>query len=149
MGGAVTALLLGPWQFLPRLRARRPALHRWTGRVYVPAAAATGVGGLLLVPVGLYPPFAPAGFAVLAVLTLVSTGAAVVAVLRGRVALHRTWMVRSYALVFTGVTFRLWLAVLTGAGVSFEHAYVPGAWIGWLLNLLVAERLILRHQRDV
>ncbi|MEV6205810.1 hypothetical protein [Kitasatospora sp. NPDC051914] len=58
-------------------------------------------------------------------------------------------MVRSYAPIFTGVTFRLRPAALTGAGVSLEHAYVPGAWIGRLLDLPVAERLILRHRRDV
>ncbi|MFF2040768.1 DUF2306 domain-containing protein [Kitasatospora sp. NPDC058170] len=148
IGGAVTALLLGPWQFLPRLRTRLPALHRWTGRVYLPAAAATGVGGLLLVPVGLYPPLAPAGFAVLAVLTLVSTVTAFAVIRRGEVARHRIWMVRSYALIFTGVTFRLWLIVLTGAGVSFQLAYVTGAWSGWVLNLLVAERLVARLRRE-
>ncbi|MFC8447858.1 DUF2306 domain-containing protein [Kitasatospora sp. NPDC057223] len=141
VGGAVVALLAGPWQFLPRLRARRPRLHRWTGRVYVLTATATGLGGLLLVPVGLYPPVAPAGFAALAVLTLVSTAAAVRAIRRGDPARHRIWMTRSYALIFTGVTFRLWLMALTAAGVGFQQAYVTGAWAGWALNLLVAERL--------
>ncbi len=34
-GLASTALLVGPWQFLPRLRARVPRLHRWLGRIYI------------------------------------------------------------------------------------------------------------------
>ncbi|WP_405019826.1 DUF2306 domain-containing protein [Kitasatospora sp. NBC_00070] len=145
VGGAVTALLLGPWQFLPRLRARRPAVHRFVGRVYLLGALATAVGGLLLVPNGLYPPIAPAGFAGLAVAVLVTTGAAFGAIRCGRVAGHRVWMIRSYALVFTGVTFRLWLMAGAAAGVPFEQAYTSGAWSAWLVNLLVAEHLIARR----
>ncbi len=95
----------------------------------------------LLVPVVLYPPVAPAGFAALAVLTLVSTAAAFVAIRRGDPVRHRIWMTRSYALIFTGVSFRLRLMAFTAAGVSFQQAYVTGAWAGRVLNLLVAERL--------
>ena len=51
---------------------------------------------------GLYPPVAPAGFAALAVLTPVSTAAALVAIRRGDPVRHRIWMTRSYALIFTG-----------------------------------------------
>lgn len=39
------------------------------------------------------------------------------------------------------MTFRLWLTAFTAAGSSFQQAYVTGAWAGWVLNLLVAERL--------
>ncbi|WP_457031907.1 DUF2306 domain-containing protein [Kitasatospora sp. P5_F3] len=145
VGGAVLALLLGPWQFLPRLRARRPAVHRFVGRVYLVSALATAVGGLLLVPKGLFGPVAPAGFAALGVAVLLTTGAAFGSIRRGRVARHQVWMIRSYALIFTGVTFRLWLTVGAAAGVPFEQAYTSGAWSAWLINLLVAERLITRR----
>ena len=29
------ALVIGPFQFLSRLRGRRPTLHRWMGRIYL------------------------------------------------------------------------------------------------------------------
>ncbi|MDQ0306049.1 putative membrane protein [Kitasatospora herbaricolor] len=144
VGGGVVALVLGPWQFPPRLRTRRPALHRLIGRVYLAAALATAVGGLLLVPKGLFGPVAPLGFAALAVLLLVATVAAFVSIRRGAVTRHRIWMVRSYALIFTGVTFRLWISGFSAAGVPFGQAYESGAWAGWLLNLLVAEHVIAR-----
>ncbi|GJF28886.1 hypothetical protein KNE206_15860 [Kitasatospora sp. NE20-6] len=144
VGGGVVALVLGPWQFVPRLRIRHPAVHRFVGRVYVLGALATGVGGLLLVPTGLAGPVGPLGFAALAVLLLAATTAGFVTIRRGAVVRHRIWMIRSYALIFTGVTFRLWLSVLSGAGLPFDQVYGSGAWTSWLVNLLVAERLIAR-----
>ncbi|MEU9131401.1 DUF2306 domain-containing protein [Kitasatospora sp. NPDC048540] len=151
VAGGIVALVLGPWQFPPRLRARRPAVHRWVGRLYLTAVAATGVGGLLLAPHGLFAPAAPLGFAVLAVLLLATSAAALVTIRRGAVERHRRWMVRSYALIFTGVTFRLWLMVLGSVGVPFDQAYVSGAWGALLLDLAVAERVLAggREHRPV
>ncbi|RKE22419.1 DUF2306 domain-containing protein [Streptomyces sp. TLI_171] len=146
IGGGVTALAVGLLQFLPGLRARRPAVHRRTGRVYAVAAAATGVGGLLIAPHGLYPPVAPLGFTVLAVLTLGTTALGVAEARRGRTARHRRWMLRSYALMFTAVTFRLWLVLFGALGLPAGPVYASGAWASWLINLAAAERL-LRSRR--
>ncbi|QKW22692.1 DUF2306 domain-containing protein [Kitasatospora sp. NA04385] len=144
IGGGVVALSLGPLQFLSGLRARRPALHRWTGRVYVLAAAAMGLGGLLVAPHGLYPPVAPLGFVLLAVLTLTTTALGLHHARHGRIPAHRRWMLRSYALMFTAVTFRLWLVLLTPTGLPAALVYASGAWISWIINLAVAERLLRR-----
>ena len=43
------ALILGLFQFLPRLRANNPTLHRWTGRLYVLMVLIGGLAGLVLV----------------------------------------------------------------------------------------------------
>ncbi len=45
---APLALAFGVMQFFPGLRARRPTLHRWTGRFYVAMVVAGGVSGLVL-----------------------------------------------------------------------------------------------------
>ncbi|GLW67988.1 hypothetical protein Kpho02_02870 [Kitasatospora phosalacinea] len=142
VGGGVLALALGPLQFLPGLRARRPALHRWTGRTYALATAALGVGGLLIAPHGLHPPFSPLGFALLDVLTLTTTALGVHHARHGRVAAHRRWMLRSYALIFTAVTFRLWLVLLSPTGLPASVVYTSGAWASWIVNLAVAEKLL-------
>ncbi|MFJ5880680.1 DUF2306 domain-containing protein [Kitasatospora cineracea] len=147
IGGGVTALVAGLPQFLPGLRARRPAAHRRTGRLYVLAAAATGLGGLLIAPHGLYPPVAPLGFTVLALLTLTTTALGLHHARHGRVPAHRRWMLRSYALMFTAVTFRLWLFLLAPTPLSPAAVYASGAWVSWLVNLAVAERL-LRGRRS-
>ncbi|MFJ3788848.1 DUF2306 domain-containing protein [Kitasatospora sp. NPDC090091] len=144
IGAGVLALLLGPWQFLPGLRARHPGAHRWTGRAYLVSAAVTGVGGLLLAPRALVPPVAPVGFAVLGGLTLGASAAAYRAARQRRFDRHRGWAIRSYALILTAVTLRIWLPVFDAAGADFDTAYAAAAWAPWLINLLVAEYLIGR-----
>jgi hypothetical protein len=47
-GFAATALILGPWQFLARMRAGRPRVHRWIGRSYAICALIAGAAGLIL-----------------------------------------------------------------------------------------------------
>jgi uncharacterized membrane protein len=145
VAGAVVALVLGPWQFVRRLRVRYPAAHRFIGRVYLVSTLAAGVGGLLLAPKALGSPAGPLGFGTLAVLTLGTSTAAYVSIRRRQVARHRAWMTRSYALIFTGVTFRLWISGLPAVGLcSFDQAYRTGAFAAWMINLLVAELLIAR-----
>ncbi|MFE7564165.1 DUF2306 domain-containing protein [Kitasatospora sp. NPDC057500] len=147
VGGGVLAILLGPWQFLPRLRARRPGLHRLTGRLYLLAVLATGTGGLLLAPHGLVGPIAPIGFTLLAVLLLLSSALAWRSALRRDLVRHRAWATRSYALVLAAATLRIWLPVMDLAGVPFDQAYAAVGWTCWLINLVVAEHLIGRFPR--
>ncbi|MCX4745757.1 DUF2306 domain-containing protein [Kitasatospora sp. NBC_01287] len=141
VGGGILALTLGPWQFSRRLRAGRPAVHRVLGRLYLLGAAAAGIGGLLMAPTALAAPAAPLGFAVLAVLLLATSTAATVTIRRREIVRHRIWMTRSYALIFSAVTFRLLLVLLPALGMSFNTAYGSGAWAAWVIDLLVAERL--------
>ena len=142
VGGGVVALAIGPWQFRASLRASRPRVHRWMGRTYVTAALAAGVGGLLLAPLSQGGPLAHLGFGTLAVLLLVTTGLAFVAIRRRRFPVHRAWMTRSYALVFTAVTFRLWLGLGALAALPPDQVYAVGSWTSWLIDLLVAELLL-------
>ena len=117
------------------------------GRVYVLAVLATGVGGLLLAPTTHTGRLAGLAFALLALGTLASTAMAFVAIRRRQIARHREWMTRSYAFIFTGVSFRLWVLLLSVLGVGFDTAYVVGAWIAWPINLAVAELLLRRRRR--
>jgi uncharacterized membrane protein len=145
VAGGVLALALGPVQFVSRLRRRFPKVHRLTGRVYLVGAVAAGTGGLLLAPASYAGAVAALGFVALAVLMLATAVAAFVTIRRRRVERHRAWITRSYALIFAAVTFRLWLMLLSAAGVSFEVAYMSGAWLSWMINLLVAE-LVIRNR---
>ena len=147
VAGAVVALSLGPWQFVSRLRYRWPRVHRVVGRVYVVAVLATGVGGLMLAPTTYTGPLTGLAFALLAVGTLGSTAMAFVAIRRRQIARHQVWMTRSYAFIFTGVSFRLGLMLLPPLGLSFDTAYAVSAWIAWPINLAVAEVLLRRRRR--
>src|SRR3569623_299996 len=47
---APLALVLGPFQFFPGLRAKYPQAHRWSGRLYVAACTVAGTGALATTP---------------------------------------------------------------------------------------------------
>jgi uncharacterized membrane protein len=121
--GSGTALLVGGFQFSARLRRNYPQVHRWTGRVYLLACLAGGLGGLGLATISFGGPPTHVGFALLATLWLVSGAQAYAAIRRGDVASHRRWMIRSFALTFAAVTLRLELGLLAGAwGLGFDDA---------------------------
>jgi uncharacterized membrane protein len=147
VGGAVVALPLGLLQFSSGVRSRWPRVHRTVGRTYLVAVLATSVGGLLLAPTTHTGRLAGLAFALLALSTLASTAMALVAIRRRQLARHRVWMTRSYALIFTGVSFRLCLVLLPVLGLSFDMAYAVGAWIAWPINLAVAEVCLRRSCR--
>jgi uncharacterized membrane protein len=138
--GAVVALVLGPLQFSSRLRAVRPELHRWLGRIYL------GVGVLVGGSAGLFMAFhafggtvARLGFGCLAVTWLFTGLRAYLAIRAHDVATHRRWMVRNFALTFAGVTLRLWMPTAFVSGIPFEVAYPVVAWLCWVPNLIAAE----------
>ena len=138
-GAASTALLLGPFQFIARLRAKRPRLHRWMGRTYVIACLAGGASGLLLAAGSSAGPIAQAGFGLLAVCWMIANVQAWRLALAGRYAEHRRWMVRSFAMTFGAVTLRLYLPIAPIMGYDFMTAYVAISWLAWVPNLMVAE----------
>jgi len=137
---AIFALLLGPFQFSTRLRAKAPKIHRWIGRAYL------GIGVLIGGSSGLYMaqfayggPIARLGFAALALSWLVTGAFAYAAIRRGEIQTHRKWMIRNFALAFAAVTLRLYIPLGFMAGVEFETSYQAIAWLCWVPNLLVAE----------
>lgn len=147
LGGGV-ALLVGWTQFLPRLRARRVALHRLFGKIYVAAILLFGATGgfvVALVANGGFP--SALGFGSLAVLWFVSTLLAYRSILKKDIEQHKGWMIRSYALTFAAVTLRLWLPLFTaGFRLPFEQAYLAVAWFCWVPNLIVGEYLVWRER---
>ena len=143
---ASVALAVGSVQFAKRLRSRRPAVHRWIGRLYVLCVLIAGLSGIALGP------FAPGGwvaglgFMILGVLWIITTGIAVAAARRRDFAKHRDWMIRSFALTFAGVTLRLLLAPFVLTGGDYVSNSVWLAWACWVPNILFAEWLIARSR---
>ena len=130
-------------------------MHRTVGRVVLGSIAIAGVAGLVLAPHSLAGAAGTVGFGLLALLWVTFAATAFRAIRRREVAVHRRWMVRTFALTYAAVTLRLWLGVLIAlqaglAGVdgqtAFDRAYVVVPFLAWIPNLLVAE-LYLRTRR--
>lgn len=144
--GGMLALALGPFQFLAGLRARRPGLHRWMGRVYLFGIALGGLAGLYMATYAYTGLVAGLGFGSLALAWLFTGAMALLSIRRRQVAEHRRWMLRNFALTFAAVTLRLELPLLAAA-LGFETAYMLIAWLCWLPNLLVAQWMLGRATR--
>jgi uncharacterized membrane protein len=143
VGLAPAALVLMPFQLRPWLRAARPALHRWMGRLYAGSVAIAGSAGLVLALGTESGATASAGFAAMSVLWLASTALGVAKARAGDITSHRAWMFRSAALTFAAVTLRLELPILVAGSLEYPTAYSIVAWLCWVPNLLAAE-LVLR-----
>ncbi len=141
IAAASTALLLGPWQFLGRLRRSAPRVHRAMGKIYVLACVIGAGAAILIAPSSNGGRVAASGFLTLAMLWLWTTGMAVVAIRAGRIEDHRRWMRRSFALTFAGVTLRLYLPIALIGLFPFSAAYAVIAWMCWVPNLLLADHL--------
>jgi hypothetical protein len=128
--GAIV-LLFAPLQFSDRLRKRFTRAHRIMGRMYV-------AGAILLAPLGAYIQYyqermgAPRSFTILAIvdaaLLMGATAIAFVFAVRRKIALHRQWATRSYALalVFIAGRFVLGITGWEALGVEIVQAIIWG-----------------------
>ncbi len=146
ISAAPVALAIATFQLMPRLRARRPGLHRWMGRAYALAILIGGLGALGMLPTANGGPAAQVGFGLLALGWLGTTAIAVFHARARRFDLHRRWMIRSFALTFAAVTLRLEMPVLmAGFGLDYPTAIVILGWLCWLPNLALAELVLTRN----
>ncbi len=146
--GSLTALLIGPWQFVTSLRAKFPKLHRWSGRVYMIAVLIGGIGGFFIAWSSEYGPIAVTGFALLSVVWLLVTGKGYLCVRNRQFQAHRKWMMRSFALTAAAITLRLGLPVAPALGYEFNTGYIALSWASWLINLGITEIYLKLNASD-
>ncbi len=136
--GAV-ALFLGPLQFVRAIRARRPAVHRLMGRVYLATILVSALAGLWLAPFANGGLPGSTGFAALSVVWLATSAMALTAIRRGRIREHREWMIRSYVVTLAFVWVRLILGTGLVLGADIQAVFGVAAWACWAVPLLVVE----------
>ncbi|MFI8075473.1 DUF2306 domain-containing protein [Streptomyces sp. NPDC086033] len=155
---AIVTCCLQVW---PALRQRYPKVHRVSGRLYVAAGVLPGgLAGLAVAyasPSGLSMQMSTMTTSVLWI------GTAVVGLRmarQGRIADHRRWMVRSFALTMSIVVSRV-------LGVVYDHTILPppgagadiptliawgqeraglASWPGWIVPLLIAEWWLIERE---
>lgn len=141
------AVGLGALQFNRWILTRYRALHRALGTIYVASSVIVGIAGLYMSFYAFGGVVTHLGFGGLAVLLLATTARAYTAARARTIALHRQWMLRSYALLFGAVTLRIELPLLIMAFGEFTPAYQVVSWLSWVPNILWAEWYIRRTVR--
>lgn len=94
IAGGMGALLLGPWQFSQRLRARALNVHRWMGRAYLLEVGLGSIAGFVMACVSSEGMPTHLGFGILAVLWFGTGLQAYRSVRKGDIQAHREWMIR-------------------------------------------------------
>lgn len=145
-------LFAGLTQFSTYLQRRQKKTHRLLGKIYVFNIL------LINVPVGMILAVNANGglvskvaFSLLGILWCYFTAMAWVYARRKQFIQHRHFMIRSYALTLSALTLRLWKPVLLSlTSLDTYTIYQVDAWLGFGLNLLIAEWIIWRekHQRS-
>lgn len=150
--GSLVFCIGGALQFFPHLRRSQPALHRRLGRMLVPFGMLSALSGLWMTL--FYPPATMNfdGPALQAIRLAVGVGMVLAlwlgfrAAVHRRMAPHRRWMLRAYALGLGAGTQVLthlpWLLLPAWHGETFRTLCMAA---GWLINLAVAEWVISRR----
>jgi uncharacterized membrane protein len=140
-------VLLGPLQFVRKLRNRKPGLHRWMGRAVLVAGLVIGSSALVMSPQmaigGVNEMAATMLFAVVFLFSLVK---AYIAIRRRRVDSHREWMIRAFAVGMAVATIRpIMGGFFATARISHmtPHEFFGTAfWLGFTIQFMVAEAWI-------
>jgi hypothetical protein len=142
---SIFALLFGFFQFWNYLRKRYRSLHRSMGKLYVGIILfVSGPTGLVM---GYYANgglFAQISFCILAVLWIFYTYRAYSFATKKDFERHKNYMIRSYALTLSAISLRLFKWIIAGTiALPPMDTYVIVSWAGWMINLAVAEILVL------
>ncbi len=151
-GGVI--LILGCIQLLEKVRARFPAFHRWTGRVYIVACLLTSIGGLVFIflqgTVG--GTVMSIAFGLYGILMFVAAVETMRHAMARRIEQHRAWSLRLFALAIGSWLYRmdygLWIFLMGGVGMKDFFGpfdYFMDFWF-YVPNLVVAEVFIAKYQ---
>ncbi|MDJ1499520.1 DUF2306 domain-containing protein [Xanthocytophaga agilis] len=131
-------------QFIPAVFRRKPAFHRWTGKIYVFSilflAAPSGMILAFFANGGLP---AKVGFSLQCIVWWLTTFTAWQEIMQNKWTSHVEWMIRSFAVTLAAVSLRSESYLLYYFfGTKPIETYLTVTWLSWTGNLLIAEILI-------
>jgi uncharacterized membrane protein len=140
----IFVLIAGGFQFSTYLRTNHSLVHRSLGKFYILLILLlAGPSGLVMAYHANGGSVAQCAFALLAILWIVFTYKAYSAARQQQWSAHKYFMYRSYALTLSAISLRLFKWVIV---TLFElppmDTYVIVSWLGWVINLGIAELII-------
>jgi hypothetical protein len=136
-------------QFSRYILKKTKAIHRWSGKLYVFVVLFLGA------PTGLYMSFFAKGsfweralFMFMAIFWFITTLYGLSTIRKKNVLGHKIWMMRSYAMAMTAVTFRVYHIAFYLLGWDHLENYELSLWISVIGNMLFAEWIIYRKSRN-
>jgi hypothetical protein len=144
---SLLVLFAGFTQFSKKILRQRPKLHRALGYIYVTnILLVTGPAGLLMSFYANGGLSSRIGFVTLSLLWMLFTAVALYKAITKKFAAHRAFMIRSFALTLSAISLRIWKVILAAfTTIPPMDRYRIIAWLGWTLNLLIAEWIIYQY----
>ncbi len=144
---SMLVLLAGFTQFSKVLQRNYPRLHRSIGYIYViDVLLVTGPAGLLMSFYANGGISSRIAFILLSIGWMYFTVMALYKAIQKDFIAHRIFMIRSFALTLSAISLRCWKVVLANyTDLPPMDRYRIIAWLGWVLNLLLAEWIIARY----
>lgn len=143
----ITASLI---QFSSWILKKRKKIHILSGKIYVFVVLLIGA------PTGLYMTYFAKGgyperaaFLAMAVFWFFTTYKGFVTAARDKnFVAHKHWMIRSYAMALTAVTFRIYHILFDEIGMSTFENYSISLWVSIIGNWLIAEFVIYLQSKN-
>jgi len=136
-------------QFSRYILKKSKAIHRWSGKLYVFVVLFLGA------PTGFYMSFFAKGsfwervlFMFMAITWFITTWYGFSTIRKKNVLAHKIWMMRSYAMAMTAVTFRIYHIMFYMLDWDHLENYELSLWISVVGNMLFAEWIIYRQSRN-
>jgi Predicted membrane protein (DUF2306) len=141
----ISAALL---QFSSWILKKRKKIHIWSGKIYVFVVLILGA------PTGMYMSFFAKGsmaermlFMFMAIVWFITTVRGLQAVHQRNIISHKNWMIRSYTMAMTAVTFRIYHIIFYLLEWDHISNYEVSLWISVVGNILAAEYIIWRKSK--
>jgi len=143
---ALLFVLLGPLQFVRRVRSKHPRFHRWSGRVFLTAGGIVGVSGLTMAfrkTIGGFDE--KAAIILFGTFFLIAFSKGLWHAIHRESAPHREWMIRGYAIGLAIAAVRPIMGTFFAAALLRGHTPEPSQffgsafWIGFVLLFIAAE----------
>lgn len=155
---ALLITIAGPLQLIPALRARMPALHRWTGRLYITLGFIISLGGLYMIWFRRDAEDTLIGSAPLtlnALLIMVFAVMAYTAARARRIDVHRQWALRLF-MAMSGVWFlrigvMVWILTIGTDGLGGRLEGPVGTLLKfacYLVPLIILELYFLSQRQS-
>tara|TARA_R110002111_G_scaffold18_3_gene172 strand:+ start:38149 stop:38778 length:630 start_codon:yes stop_codon:yes gene_type:complete len=139
----IVATIIGPFQFIPKIRNKYLKTHRQLGRVYIISTVLSGISGMYMAATSdVNLPYA-VGLFMLGVAWSTSSIMAFISIKNRKIDLHKEWMIRSYVLTLAFVTFRFIYDIIRSFDIgTWEEVQVLMSWACWAIPLFITEVFI-------
>ncbi len=145
--GGILATLIGPFQFIPRIRNNNIRIHRLLGRIFLICVMFAGLSSFYMAATSQVNLPYSIGLGGLGFVWLGSAIMAYVSIRNKKIELHREWMIRCYVITFAFTTFRLFQDIFNAWGVGTQEEILTlMSWSCWAIPLFITE-LILQGRK--